>query len=319
MQTRPETHAEHSDELVQLAESVEPERPESHSQSTNSLSSAGFIAATLDLQPAAAAHAAAANIDHVVVVDLIAAGARPGVAGLEGLLPSSHSRRLDRVMNIVLASVGLIIAAPVMLLVAIAIKLTSKGPVFYGQPRVGLNRRGDRRQGALRDDPRSRLWGEFLATHHDHRTRDLGGNAFTIYKFRTMCENAESGTGAVWATQKDPRTTRIGSFLRKYRLDELPQLVNVVKGDMNIVGPRPERPSIFARMRESIDDYSLRQGARPGITGWAQINLFYDSCIEDVKRKVRYDLEYLRDKSVIKDLRIMARTLPAVLFKRRGW
>lgn len=318
MQTRPETHAELPDELVQLAESVEPEPKESHSQSTNSLSSAAFLAATLDLQPAAA-HAAAANIDHVVVVDLISAGAAPGVAGLEGILPSSHSRRLDRVMNVVLATIGLIIAAPVMLLVAIAIKLTSKGPVFYGQPRIGLNRRGDPRHAALRNDPRSRLWGEFLATHNDHRTRDLGGNVFTIYKFRTMCENAESGTGAVWAIQKDPRTTSIGSFLRKYRLDELPQLVNVVKGDMNIVGPRPERPSIFARMRESIDDYALRQGARPGITGWAQINLFYDSCVEDVKRKVRYDLEYLRNKSVIKDLRIMARTLPAVLFKRRGW
>jgi lipopolysaccharide/colanic/teichoic acid biosynthesis glycosyltransferase len=315
MQTRPETHAELPDELVQLAESVEPQPLESHSQSTNSLSStAGFPAANVELRPATVA-----NIDHVVVVDLAAAGAAPGLAGLEGLLPSSRSRWLDRLMNIVLASVGLAVAAPLMLLVAIAIKLTSKGPLIYVQPRIGLNRRGDRRYATRRDDPRSSLWAEFLQTHHDHRARDLGGNVFMIYKFRTMCENAESGTGAVWATQKDPRTTRIGCFLRKYRLDELPQLINVVKGDMNIVGPRPERPSIFARMRESIDDYALRQQARPGITGWAQINLFYDSCIEDVKRKVRYDLEYLRNKSFVRDLSIMASTLPAVLFKRRGW
>jgi lipopolysaccharide/colanic/teichoic acid biosynthesis glycosyltransferase len=313
MQTRPETHAELPDELVQLADSVEPEPSENHSQSTNSLSSAGFLAATLELQPVAAA-----NIDHVVV-DLTATGATPGVAGLEGLLPSSRSRWVDRLMNIVLASLALVIAAPVMLLIAIAIKLTSRGPVFYGQPRIGLNRRGDRRHAARRDDPRSRLWAEFMETQHDHRARDLGGDVFMIYKFRSMCEDAESRTGAVWAKQKDPRTTRIGCFLRKYRLDELPQLINVVKGDMNIVGPRPERPSIFARLRESIDDYALRQQARPGITGWAQINLFYDSCLEDVKRKVRYDLEYLRNKSFVKDLRIMARTLPAVLFRRRGW
>jgi lipopolysaccharide/colanic/teichoic acid biosynthesis glycosyltransferase len=102
-------------------------------------------------------------------------------------------------------------------------------------------------------------------------------------------------------------------------LDELPQLFNVLKGDMNIVGPRPERPSIFARMCEQIEDYPLRQGAKPGITGWAQINLLYDSCVDDVRTKVRYDLEYLRQRSLVRDLRIMAQTLPCVLFKRRGW
>jgi lipopolysaccharide/colanic/teichoic acid biosynthesis glycosyltransferase len=315
MQTRPETHGELSDELVQLAESIEPEPSQRPSQSTNSLSAnAGFLAGNLALQPTPVA-----SIDHVVVVDLTAAGSTRGLAGLEGLLPSSHSRWLDRLMNIVLASLALATAAPLMLLIAIAIKLTSRGPLFYVQPRIGLNRRGDRRHAVRRDDPRSRLWAEFLATNHDQRTRDLGGNVFAIYKFRTMCENAECGTGAVWASRKDPRTTAIGYFLRKYRLDELPQLLNVVKGDMNIVGPRPERPSIFARMRESIDDYALRQQARPGITGWAQIHLFYDQCLEDVKRKVRYDLEYLRNKSFAKDLWIMASTLPAVLFKRKGW
>jgi lipopolysaccharide/colanic/teichoic acid biosynthesis glycosyltransferase len=134
-----------------------------------------------------------------------------------------------------------------------------------------------------------------------------------------MCEEAENGSGAVWAVQDDPRSTRIGCFLRKYRLDELPQLFNVLHGDMNIVGPRPERPSIFARLSEEIEDYPLRQRTKPGITGWAQIHLKYDSCVDDVRKKVRYDLEYLRQKSIVRDLKIIAKTLPSVLFKRRGW
>lgn len=315
MQTRPETHAELSDELVQLAESVQEITSEvDASFPTQSLSSSpGLLAPTLDL-----AAAAVGSVDHVVVLDLTSVGSTPGVAGLEGLLPSSPYQWLDRLMNVVLASVALLLMAPVMILVAIAIKLTSRGPVFYTQPRIGLNRRGARSNGA-RPDPRRQLWARFLATHDDHRARDLGGNVFMIYKFRTMCENAEAQSGVVWASKQDPRTTSIGGFLRKYRLDELPQMINVLKGDMNIVGPRPERPSIFARMRETIDEYALRQRAKPGITGWAQINLFYDACLDDVKTKVRYDLEYLRNKSFVKDLKIMASTLPAVLFKRRGW
>jgi lipopolysaccharide/colanic/teichoic acid biosynthesis glycosyltransferase len=140
-----------------------------------------------------------------------------------------------------------------------------------------------------------------------------------IYKFRTMRVESEWGCGAVWAVKNDPRSTCIGRILRKYRLDELPQLFNVLRGDMNIVGPRPERPSIFARLCEQIEEYPLRQAAKPGITGWAQINLLYDTCVEDVRRKVGYDLEYVRRKSLGHDLRIMARTLPSVLFRRRGW
>ena len=108
----------------------------------------------------------------------------------------------------------------------------------------------------------------------------------------------------------------MGAFLRKYRLDELPQLVNVLRGEMNIVGPRPERPTIFARMCEQIDDYSLRQRTKPGITGWAQIHLLYDSCIEDVRKKVRYDLEYLRQKSIVRDLRSEVGTLAVDLASR---
>jgi lipopolysaccharide/colanic/teichoic acid biosynthesis glycosyltransferase len=123
----------------------------------------------------------------------------------------------------------------------------------------------------------------------------------------------------VWATEGDPRVTPLGRFLRKCRIDELPQLINVIRGEMNIVGPRPERPSIFARLREDIAEYPLRQRAKPGITGWAQINQSYDSCIDDVRAKVRYDLEYLERQSLAEDLRIMVKTVPVMLFRKGGW
>ena len=227
--------------------------------------------------------------------------------------------RLERFVNVIVAAVALIVGAPLMLLIALAIKLTSAGPVLYRQPRVGLNRRGVRVHTRRRGDTRWYLWVRFLEMHDDLRAQDLGGEIFMIYKFRTMCEEAERDSGAVWAVEDDPRSTRIGCFLRKYRLDELPQLFNVLNGNMNIVGPRPERPSIFARLSEEIEDYPLRQRTKPGITGWAQIHLKYDSTVDDVRRKVRYDLEYLRQKSIIRDLKIIAKTLPSVLFKRRGW
>jgi len=228
-------------------------------------------------------------------------------------------QRVERLVNIFLSALGLIVAAPLMLFIAIAVKLTSAGPILYRQPRVGLNRRGIRLHARRRSDSRWRLWARFLELHDDLREQDLGGQVFMIYKFRTMCESAEHGTGAVWAVKNDPRSTSIGCFLRKYRLDELPQLFNVLRGDMNIVGPRPERPSIFAQLSEKIEDYPLRQRTKPGITGWAQIHLKYDSCVDDVRKKVRYDLEYLRGKSIVGDLKIIAKTLPSVLFKRRGW
>jgi lipopolysaccharide/colanic/teichoic acid biosynthesis glycosyltransferase len=232
---------------------------------------------------------------------------------------SARLQVLDRIANVLIAGMALILAAPLMLLIAIVIKVTSKGPIFYRQPRIGLNRRGVRMPARGRAPGRSQLWAQFLAQNDDQRSRDLGGNVFMILKFRTMCEDSESTTGAVWAVKNDPRSTLVGCFLRKYRLDELPQLFNVLLGEMNIVGPRPERPSIFARLREQIEDYPLRQDARPGITGWAQINQKPDSCVDDVRRKVRFDLEYLKRKSLAHDLKIMARTLPSVLFKRRGW
>ena len=134
-----------------------------------------------------------------------------------------------------------------------------------------------------------------------------------------MRTDAEKGTGAVWASNDDSRVTSIGKVLRQFRLDELPQLFNVLRGDMNLVGPRPERPSIFAKLRQEIPDYQKRQRARPGITGWAQVNQSYDTNLDDVKRKVQFDVEYIHRRGLAEDLKIMLRTVPVILFRRGGW
>lgn len=238
----------------------------------------------------------------VRTIELVRDGDSPRKQPRPDVQPRSRSEILNRVVNTLVACIALLILAPIMLLVAIAIKLTSRGPVFYSQTRVGLDRRRGR-----------------VDALYDRREQDSGGRIFTIYKFRSMYIDAEQQSGAVWAQKNDPRVTPVGRFLRRTRLDELPQLVNVVRGDMNIVGPRPERPSIFARLREDISEYPLRQRARPGITGWAQINHNYDTSIEDVRTKVRYDLEYLERQSLAEDLRIMVRTVPVMLFKKGGW
>jgi lipopolysaccharide/colanic/teichoic acid biosynthesis glycosyltransferase len=269
--------------------------------------------------------------------------------------------RSVRALNVTIALVSLIVLSPMMLLLALAVRFTSKGPIIYKQVRVGRDRRryenlspaerraSDRRQRAARDrarqtDVERRLYtravnlerrmtvdrrGATVQTGdarrrrianavHDRRTWNTCGQTFTMYKFRTMRVDAEAGTGAVWAQKKDPRVTPIGGLLRKCRLDELPQLYNVLKGDMNIVGPRPERPTIVPNLVESIAYYPIRQRTRPGITGLAQIRHSYDTSIDDVKTKVRYDLEYLRRRSVLQDLRIMVQTPLVMFFKRSG-
>lgn len=218
------------------------------------------------------------------------------------VVPRRRSEIINRAINIVLALVALVLVSPLLLLIALAVKLTSRGPVLYTQTRVGLDRRAGR-----------------VVALYDRRERDRGGRIFTIYKFRSMYVGAEEATGPVWASQADPRVTPVGRILRQYRLDELPQLLNVVKGDMNIVGPRPERPSIFLRLAGDIREYSLRQRARPGITGWAQVNNSYDACLDDVRLKVKYDLEYIARQSLREDFRIMLRTVPVVLFRKGGW
>ena len=215
---------------------------------------------------------------------------------------SNASDEATRALNIAVAAIALVIAAPLFLLIALAIKLSSRGPVFYKQTRIGLDRRWNR-----------------ASSHEDVRVRDLGGRPFTMYKFRTMVIAAEPDSKEVWATPRDERVTWLGRYLRTTRLDELPQLLNVVLGDMNIVGPRPERPTIFAELREAIPNYHMRQRVMPGITGWAQINQAYDTCVDDVRRKVEFDLEYLGSRSVVRDLSIMARTIPIMLFCRLGW
>jgi lipopolysaccharide/colanic/teichoic acid biosynthesis glycosyltransferase len=218
-------------------------------------------------------------------------------------LPADHPHareRARRVLNVAVATLGLIIAAPVMALIAIVVKLTSPGPVFYKQTRVGLC-------------VRSESGGNF------RRKQDLGGRPFTIYKFRTMRVAKPGEESQVWASQGDPRITPIGAFLRKTRLDELPQLFNVILGDMNVVGPRPEQPQIFQTLRTEVPSYAVRQRVRPGITGQAQITLHYDTCIDDVKKKVQADLEYIEKQSVLTDLRIMLLTAPVVIFRKGGW
>jgi lipopolysaccharide/colanic/teichoic acid biosynthesis glycosyltransferase len=234
------------------------------------------------------------------------AGRRPGRQFLAGAADAAHPALApsnpQRALNVAVAVVGLILGLPVLLLIALAIKLTSRGPVFYIQERVGLDRR---------------LRRQFGDNHR--RLDDLGGAPFRIYKFRTMRVDAEHGSGAVWAEKRDPRVTSVGRFLRQYRLDELPQLINVLRGEMNIVGPRPERPAIVRDLRESIDEYRARHRALPGITGLAQVNHHYDSCLDDVRTKVVYDLEYIRRQSLWEDLKIMVKTIPVMLFRRGGW
>lgn len=212
------------------------------------------------------------------------------------------SERLEWVLNAAIALAALVVLAPLMLLIAVAVKLSSPGPVLYKQVRVGL-------------DARSRPCGDPRPRRHG----DVGGRLFTILKFRTMVHDAENGTGPVWASKADPRVTRVGRVLRKARLDELPQLINVVRGEMNIVGPRPERPDLFLEICGKLPAFQLRQATKPGITGWAQINQSYDTCINSVQRKLEYDLEYIRTKSFAGDLRIMLHTVPVMLFGEMGW
>ncbi len=217
-----------------------------------------------------------------------------------------HSDRAIRALNIGVAALLFVISLPVWLLIALAIKLTSRGPVFYVQTRVGLDSRSGReRRGGTRGVPR--------------RQGDIGGRPFTIVKFRTMRVDAEAHGNAVWAASDDDRLTPVGGFLRSCRLDELPQLLNVLRGDMNLVGPRPERPQLFAELRQQVVDYQKRQRVPPGITGHAQVNLQYDASVEDVRKKVAHDLEYIRRRTVWEDLRIMLKTIPVMLFRKGGW
>lgn len=185
-----------------------------------------------------------------------------------------------------------------MLVVAALVRLDSPGPVIYRQERVGLCRRGSR------DWPKA----------DRRRAENLGGRVFTIFKFRTMTI-AQDG-GERWASRNDARITRVGRVLRATRIDELPQLLNVLQGDMNMVGPRPEQPGIFRELRDEVRGYDRRQKVLPGITGLAQVNLGYDTSIEDVRRKIEMDLAYIEGRSTAQDLLIMVKTVPVILLQK---
>jgi exopolysaccharide biosynthesis polyprenyl glycosylphosphotransferase len=201
----------------------------------------------------------------------------------EELGPSPFVMRLQTFYSFLIAAIALIIAAPVILLVALLVKLTSHGPVLFSQDRVGLN-----------------------------------GKVFRIFKFRSMVVNAEAATGAVWAKKNDPRVTAFGKFIRKTRLDELPQIFNVLRGDMAIVGPRPERPEFVTVLSEQIPFYRQRHSVKPGVTGWAQINYKYGETIEDTIVKLEYDLYYIKNLSPALDLFIMLNTVKVMLFSGHG-
>jgi sugar transferase (PEP-CTERM system associated) len=190
-------------------------------------------------------------------------------------------RAIQRSLDILISVVGLVVTSPMILIVAFLIKLDSPGPILYRQERIGKD-----------DQP------------------------FEILKFRSMCADAEPDRTPRCAESKDPRVTRIGSLLRPTRLDELPQLLNVVRGEMSLVGPRPERPAFVSAFERQIPYYDVRHSVRPGITGWAQINYKYTASLDDAKRKLEYDLFYVKNHSVFLDLAIMLQTYRIILWRQ---
>jgi sugar transferase (PEP-CTERM system associated) len=186
---------------------------------------------------------------------------------------------LKRTFDIMLALLTLVLVFPIMALTAVAIRLEGKGPILYRQDRVGLR-----------------------------------GEVFILLKFRSMSQDAEVNGSPVWAAKRDPRITRVGWFIRKTRIDELPQLYNVLRGHMSFVGPRPERPYFVNRLAQSIPYYQERHAVKPGITGWAQVNYPYGASLEDARSKLSYDLYYLKNRGLFLDLIILIRTVRVVLW-----
>jgi exopolysaccharide biosynthesis polyprenyl glycosylphosphotransferase len=188
-------------------------------------------------------------------------------------------KKLKRLMDIFISFLILIVSSPIIILTSIAIKIDSKGPIFFKQERLGQN-----------------------------------GRPFKVLKFRSMINDAEKYTGPVWSQKDDPRVTRMGKFVRRVRIDEIPQMFNVLKGEMSLVGPRPERAFFVEKLSQEIPYYKRRLKVRPGVTGWAQIKHKYDETIEDVKIKLRYDLFYIENMSIRMDFKILLRTVFVVLF-----
>jgi len=196
----------------------------------------------------------------------------------DGFVKSRISRATKRLVGLVLSTFMLILFSPLILLVSVAIKLDSRGPVLFSQERVG----------------------EY-------------GKIYTLYKFRSMRADAEKESGPVWASENDPRITRVGKIIRKLRIDELPQLWNVFKGDMSFVGPRPERPVFVEKLKKTIPYYNKRFSVKPGVTGWAQIKYPYGASEEDALQKLKYDLYYVKNMSIVMDLIVIFHTAKTVL------
>jgi sugar transferase (PEP-CTERM system associated) len=201
----------------------------------------------------------------------------------DGFYRSHLNLTVKRALDLSFGLFGLVLSLPVMALVASAVRLDSKGPAIFRQQRVGL-----------------------------------GGKTFKVLKFRSMRADAEKANGAQWATKDDPRTTRVGRFIRKFRLDELPQFINVIRGEMSFVGPRPERPVFVEQLRKEISYYDERHSVRPGVTGWAQVQYSYGATVEDAYRKLEYDLFYLKNMSVFFDCVIVLKTVRTVLTGQGG-
>ena len=213
-----------------------------------------------------------------------------------------------RVFDVVGAILAILLLAPAFLLVGLAVRLTSPGPIFYRQTRVGINRRA----GA----ERRRVAGHRIASDQrrkDRRTIASAGCLFRIIKFRTMVDDAEAALGPIWATANDARITPAGRLLRRTRLDEIPQLFNVLHGDMSFIGPRPERPFFVEKFRRAIPGYMERLTVPPGITGLAQVEHCYDTSEDDVRQKLEYDVRYLRNLGWRADLRILTKTVWVVV------
>lgn len=221
------------------------------------------------------------------------------------------SRLSKRSLDVTVAFAGLILLSPVMFMTALLVKLTSPGPAIFRQERVGLNQRGDTKS-ARRGDVGVVPVEDDRRSGQDRRGDPSFGKPFVLYKFRTMRDDAEKD-GPQLATKGDARVTSIGRVLRKTRLDELPQLWNVLRGEMSLVGPRPERPVFIEKLSEEIPDYVQRLGLRPGLTGLAQVTNGYDNEIEGFRRKVALDLLYLQNACLRNDIKILFRTIGVVL------
>ncbi|MDF1744971.1 MAG: sugar transferase [Gimesia sp.] len=228
---------------------------------------------------------------------------------------SERTRLMKRILDIVVSSCMLILLSPLLLFLVVLVKMTSSGPAIFKQTRVGLNLRtktkSDRRIEQI-DLSQLGVESDRRVPGSDRRDETGYGMPFTLYKFRTMTVDAEKN-GAQFAVQGDPRVTGLGRFMRKTRLDELPQLWNVLKGEMTLVGPRPERPEFIEGLSEEIPNYINRLGLKPGLTGVAQIVNGYDNNIEGFRRKVSLDLMYLQNCCFWNDLKILFKTIRVIL------